>query len=71
MTDVVSVDCGEAPIENVALALELLKDVDVSAYSIPNHESKIFKDECMFCYTSPYHPGMILKYIYIAYMLHF
>ncbi|KAF8368018.1 usp-5 [Pristionchus pacificus] len=57
MTDVVSVDCGEAPIENVALALELLKDVDVSAYSIPNHESKIFKDECMFCYTSPYHPG--------------
>ncbi|GMR53680.1 hypothetical protein PMAYCL1PPCAC_23875, partial [Pristionchus mayeri] len=53
MTDV-CVDSGEAPIENLS---ELLKDVDVSAYTIPNHSSKIFKDECMFCYTTPYHPG--------------
>ncbi|GMT28614.1 hypothetical protein PFISCL1PPCAC_19911, partial [Pristionchus fissidentatus] len=57
MTDVVTSDSSVVPIEDLSTVLELLKDVDASAYTIPSHDSKIFKDECMLCYVTPYHPG--------------
>lgn len=37
---------------------DLLEYIRLAQFNIPSPTSKVFKDECMYCFNTPLHPGI-------------
>ena len=48
------VDSGKANVEELKMV-----GVGLLEYKIPSPTSRVFKDECMYCFHTPLHPGMV------------